>query len=386
MKAAVIHRNGELDEVVLDDVPAPTPGPDEVVLEVHAAALNHLDIWVRKGRPGLELSMPHVLGSDAAGVVVAVGKGVNTVREGDEVVLNPGLSCHKCAHCLRGEHSECLNFGIVGMSCPGTFAEQVAVPAINVHPRPPHLSWEEAAAFPLAYVTAWRMVMTRAQLKAGETVLIHGIGGGVALAALQLAKLVNAEVIVTSSSNDKLLRAKEFGADHAINYTKEDVAAAARDLTDGMGVDVIVDTTGAATLPSNLEAARRGGRMVHCGVTTGAEATINISALYWNQLSILGSTMGSQEDFRQLVDAVRTSRLRPIIDSVMPIERTRAAMGRMEKGEQFGKIVVTPHVLTDSEREGEERRRFEEAYEKEPAVEEERETASAGTVEENGNN
>jgi NADPH:quinone reductase-like Zn-dependent oxidoreductase len=362
VKAAVIYENGDLDKIRLADVPNPEPGEDEVVIEVRAASLNHLDIWVRKGRPGLELSMPHVLGSDAAGVVVDIGRSVMTVEVGDEVVVNPGLSCGWCEYCLRGQQSECLNFGIVGMSCPGTFAELVAVPAKNVHRRPAHLSWEESAAFPLAYVTAWRMLMSRARLQVGETVLIHGIGGGVALAALQIAKTANARVCVTSSSNDKLLRAKEFGADHTINYeTVDDVAAAVRDWTDGRGVDVIVDSVGAATFPVNLNAARRGGRIVHCGVTTGAQAQINLSALYWNHLNVMGSTMGSNEDFRQLVEAIDAARLKPIIDSVEPLERIRYATERMERGEQFGKIVVTPHILTGSEPERalEERRPYE---------------------------
>lgn len=349
MKAAVIYQNGGLDQLVIDDVPTPPVGPNEVVIEVRAAALNHLDIWVRRGRPGLELSMPHILGSDAAGVVAAVGDHVNHVKVGDEVILNPGLSCGVCAYCNRGAHSECISFGIVGMSCPGTFAEAVVVPAVNVAPKPSHLSWEEAAALPLAYLTAWRMLMTRGGLKVGETVLIHGIGGGVALAALQIAKLANAQVIVTSSSNDKLLRAKEFGADETLNYEREpDIAGAVRGLTDGVGVDLIVDAVGAATVPINLNAARRGGRMVHCGVTTGAEASVNLSAIYWNHLTIMGSTMGSREDFRQLLSAVKSSRLYPIVDSVHPIERARVAMERMETGQQFGKIVLTPHILTGS--------------------------------------
>ncbi|MCC6698955.1 MAG: zinc-binding dehydrogenase [Candidatus Hydrogenedentes bacterium] len=341
MRAAYISQNGELDCIQVGEVPDPEPAHDEVVIAVRAAALNHLDIWVRKGRPGLELCFPHVLGSDAAGTVVAKGRQVDSVHIGDEVVLNPGLSCGVCEYCLRGEHSECLYYGIIGMNRPGTFAERIAVPAVNVQPAPPHLSYTEAAALPLAYLTAWRMLMSRGNLKGGETVLIHGIGGGVAIAGLQLARLAGAEVIVTSSSEEKLARARGLGASEAINYgTNPDVAAAVKDLTGGRGVDLILDSVGAATWPINFGAIRRGGRIVHCGVTTGARTQADISALYWNHVSVIGSTMGSREEFRQMVRAVGIARLKPVIDSVLPLVDAANAVGRMERGEQFGKIVL----------------------------------------------
>jgi len=341
MKAAVIYENGGLDCIRVEDVPPPQPAAHEVVVGVHAAGLNHLDIWVRRGRPGQELSMPHVLGSDATGVVLDVGSAVRTVGLGEEVIINPGLSCGACEFCLRGQQSECLTFGIVGAIRPGTFAEEVAVPAANVYPRPPHLTVAEAAALPLAYVTAWRMLFTRAQLAAGETLLIHGIGGGVALAGLQLARLVNVEVVVTSSSDEKLARALALGAEHGINYENNpDVGAAVRDLTGGRGVDVVMDTVGAATWPTNFGCVRRGGRIVHCGVTTGAVAQVNLSALYWNQVSVLGSTMGSHEDFRRMLRAVGAAKLRPVVDSVEPLDRIAEATARMESGSQFGKIVI----------------------------------------------
>jgi NADPH:quinone reductase-like Zn-dependent oxidoreductase len=342
MKAAVIHEHGGLECVHVGDIPEPKAADGEVVLAVRAAALNHLDIWVRNGRPGFHLDMPHVLGSDAAGIVVDVGAGVEGVNVGDEVILNPGLSCGSCEFCNRGEHSECPSFGIVGLSRPGTFAERVAVPAGNLHPKPPHLTFEEAAALPLAYVTAWRMLMTRARLQSGETVLIHGIGGGVALAGLQFAKLVNAEVIVTSSSDAKLARARELGADHVVNYKIEsDVAARVREITSGHGADMVFDTVGAATWDTSLSAVRRGGRVVLCGVTTGASAQTNLQKVYWNQLTVLGSTMGSHEDFRRMLRAVCAAGLKPVIDSVEPLDRSREAMARMENGDHFGKIVLT---------------------------------------------
>lgn len=341
MKAMTLREHGGLECVRTEEVDEARAGTGEVVLEVRAAALNHLDIWVRKGRPGLVLQMPHVLGSDAAGVVGEVGPGVTSLKVGDEAILNPGLSCGACEFCQRGEQSECVSFGIVGLSRPGTFAERVAVPAANVHPKPPHLSFEEASALPLAHLTAWRMLVSRAKLQAGETVLIHGIGGGVALAALQIAKLFAAQVIVTSSSDDKLARAKSLGANHAINYRAvQDVAKAVRDLTAGRGVDVAFNTVGAAALPIDLAALRKGGRTVLCGVTTGASAQTDLRALYWNQISVLGSTMGSHEDFRQMLRAVTNARLKPVVDSVLPFDRCKDAMARMDAGNQFGKIVL----------------------------------------------
>ena len=341
MKAAVIHEHGELDRIRVEDIPEPKAGQGEVVLEVRSAALNHLDIWVRKGRPGVTLTMPYVLGSDAAGVVVELGPGTHGVKVGDEVILNPGLSCGFCESCRRGQQSECASFSIVGAGRPGTFAEKVAVPFCNVFPKPAHLSFDEAAALPLSYQTAWRMLMSRAGLKPGETVLIHGIGGGVALAALQLAKLAGAEVIVTSSSDEKLSRAAGLGADHTVNYkTAKDVAAIVKDITGGRGVDVVVDSVGAGTWDTNFNLVRRGGRNVMCGVTTGGQAPTNLRALYWNQLTIMGSTMGSHEDFRLMLRAVAAAGLEPVIDSVHPLENVAEATGRMEAGEQFGKIVL----------------------------------------------
>jgi NADPH:quinone reductase-like Zn-dependent oxidoreductase len=341
MKAAVIHEHGGLDRIRIDSVSEPEPTGDEVVLKVYSAGLNHLDIWVRKGRPGLEVAIPHILGSDASGVVVAVGADVKNINIGDEVILNPGLSCGFCEYCNRGEQSECPSFGIVGLTRPGTFTEQIAVPEQNVHHKPEHMNFDEAAALVLSHLTAWRMLITRAQLKPGQTVLIHGIGGGVALSALQLAKLTGAEVIVTSSSDEKLSRSIQIGADHTINYEAvNDVAQSVKDITNGAGVDIVIDTVGAATWPIDFSAVRRGGKIVLCGVTSGFQAHTNLQMLYWNQLTILGSTMGSHKDLRQMLKAVTIAKLKPVIDSVISLENTRDAMNKMEAGEQFGKIVL----------------------------------------------
>jgi NADPH:quinone reductase-like Zn-dependent oxidoreductase len=340
MKAAVIYEHGGLDRVKVEEIPEPTPAENEVLLQVRSAALNHLDIWIRNGRPGTELKGPHVLGSDAAGIILDKGAGMHGLKIGDEVILNPGLSCGSCEQCRAGEQSQCASFGIVGMTRPGTFAEKVAVPFCNLWPKPPHLSFNEAAALPLAYQTAWRMLISRAKLKAGEIVLIHGIGGGVALAAVQLAKLTGAEVIATSSSEQKLAKAAQIGADHTVNYKTVDVVEKIKDITHGRGVDIAFDTVGQSTWNTDFAAVRRGGRIVLCGVTTGPEAKTNLQVLYWNQITVLGSTMGSNEDFRQMLKAVTTVKLKPIIDSVHPLEKVRQAMGKMESAKQCGKIIL----------------------------------------------
>jgi NADPH:quinone reductase-like Zn-dependent oxidoreductase len=341
MKAVVIQEHGGLDKLRIEEIPEPEYSEDEVLLKVHSAGLNHLDIWVRKGRGNLNLPKPHILGSDAAGVVVATGANVTNVAVGDEVIINPGLSCGCCEFCSRGQQSECISFGIVGLSRPGTFAELLALPSRNVWPKPSHMNFNEAGVFVLSHLTAWRMLMTRAQLKPGQTVLIHGIGGGVALSALQLARLAGAEVIVTSSSDEKLERASQIGADHTINYRiVEDVAQHVKDITSGRGVDIVIDTVGAATWPIDFSAVRRGGKIVLCGVTSDTQAVTDLRALYWNQLTILGSTMGSEEDLHQMTKAVTKAKLKPIIDSVTKLENIKDATEIMETGQQFGKIVI----------------------------------------------
>jgi NADPH:quinone reductase-like Zn-dependent oxidoreductase len=340
MKAAVIREHGGPEVVRVEEIGDPVPKRGEVVLKVLCAGLNHLDIWVRRGRPGAQLQMPHVLGSDAVGVVTALGEGVTSPTVGELVIVNPGLSCGHCEFCQRGQQSLCVDFGIVGLVRPGTFAELVAVPAVNCHPKPEHLSDEEAGVLALAHVTAWRMLMTRVRIRPGETVLIHGIGGGVALAALQFAKMVGAEVLVTSSSNDKLSHAKRLGADHTLNYGLENVAAWVRLTTGGRGVDVAIDAVGAATWPLDIACVRKGGRIVLCGVTTGAQTETDLRTVYWNQLNVMGSTMGSAEDFRQMLRAVAVNRLKPVVDGVFPLAKVRDAIQRMESGEQFGKIAL----------------------------------------------
>ncbi len=343
MRAATIREHGGLDVVTIEDMPAPKPDEGEVVLDVRAAALNHLDIWVREGRPGLEVEKPRITGTDAAGTIAEVGPGVHGMEEGDRMVLYPGLSCGCCEFCLAGEHSQCSNFGIMGVHRHGTFAEQVAVPAFNLLHVPESLDLLDAAALPVAYLTAWRMLFTRAGLTPGDTVLIHGIGGGVALAGLQLTVMAGGRAIVTSSSDEKLERAVQLGAAETINYTEtEDIAAGVKEITGGRGADIALDSVGAATWPVDLAALRKGGTVVNCGVTTGAEAETNLHLLYWNQLSALGSTLGSRSEFRQFLRAVEVNGLEPLIDSSYKLENVRQAMSRMEDGQQMGKILLQP--------------------------------------------
>lgn len=337
MRALYFEEHGEPDRLLVGDRPLPEPGPGQVRVLVRAAALNHLDLFVLRGLPGVGL--PHVGGADGAGVVDRLGPGVTGVEVGQEVVFDPGVSCGECELCRKGEQSLCVRFSVMGEQSDGTFAEAVLVQAASLAPRPEHLSWEEAAAFGLTYLTAWRMLLTRGGLRAGESVLVHGIGSGVSLACLQLARMAGARVLVTSRSADKLRRATELGADEAIP-SGDEVAREVRRLTGGRGVDVVVDSVGEATWMQSLKAAAKGGRVLTCGATSGANPREEIRLIFWNQLTIVGSTMGSRDDWRQLVSTVSSRRLRPVVDSVMPLEGGRAAYERLARGEQFGKIVL----------------------------------------------
>lgn len=333
MKACVIHKHGGVEGLKIEEVSDPVPSQDGVIVEVHSASLNHLDIWVRRGARGKELKMPHILGSDASGMVKETG---------EEVVVYPGTSCGSCEYCNRGEETECSSFGIIGMSTQGTFSEYIKVPANCIFPKPKHMNLEEASGFPLTFLTAWRMLMVKAKLKQGESILIHGIGGGVALAGLILSKTFGAKVIVTSSSSDKLSKAGKLGADNLINYKTSDVISEVKKITNSKGVDIVFDTVGSATWRIDFECVRKGGRIVLCGVTTGANSEINLRTLYWKQISVYGSTMGSRGDFIAMLEVVNAKKLKPVIDSVWPLEEIQSATKKMEEQRQFGKIVIHP--------------------------------------------
>jgi NADPH:quinone reductase-like Zn-dependent oxidoreductase len=343
MRALYFASHGDTGNLLTGELPDPHPQPGEVTVAVQAAALNHLDLFVLRGLPGLNLELPHIGGADGAGRIAEVGRGVPGWNVGDEVVFNPGLWCGECEFCRRGEESLCIHYGLIGEHRKGTLAGLVRVPAVALAPRPAHLDWVEAAAFPLTFLTAWRMLVTRARLRSGETVLIHGIGGGVALAALLIAKHLGATAFVTSSADEKLARASALGADATINYTRTDVAREVRSLTGRRGVDVTVETVGEATWLTSLRSTAKGGRIVTCGATSGPNPNEEIRLVFWNQLSILGSTMGSAADWRAMVEAFAEWGLHPVVDSVHPLESARQAYERLEHGVQFGKIVVAVH-------------------------------------------
>ena len=341
MRAVILNGYGGLDNVAVGDVPRPkADGPHDVVVAVKAAALNHLDLFVVGGLPGVSHSFPFVLGGDGAGVVEAVGPAVTGVKPGDRVLINPGLWCGRCDFCLDGEQSMCTSYSLLGEHLPGTLAEAVRVPEANVHPLPADVSWPDAAAFPLAFLTAWRMLVTKARLLPHETVLIWGIGGGVALAALAIAKHAGARAIVTSGSDEKLARARALGADETINYRNQDVAKEVRRLTNKRGADVVVENTGEQTWETSLKALARAGRLVTCGGTTGPMVTTDVRRLFWHQYTIMGSTMGNRREFEAVATLFARGELKPVVDSVVPLARARSAFERMQRGEQFGKVVV----------------------------------------------
>ncbi|HEX5386158.1 MAG TPA: zinc-binding dehydrogenase [Gemmatimonadales bacterium] len=341
MRALALTGPGGIGRLAVCSLPEPKVGrPTDVRIRVRAAALNHLDIFVASGLPGVEHHFPHIVGSDAAGVVDAVGSAVRGVAPGDRVMVNPGLSCGACEACLDGEQSLCKTFRILGEHVPGTAAEYLVIDEANVARVPDDMPWDRAAAFSLATLTAWRMLTTRAALRPAETVLIWGIGGGVAQAALQIAVLVGATPIVTSGSDAKLESARGLGASLGVNHATHDVVAEVRRLTGGRGADVVVDSVGERTWQSSLRALRRGGRLAICGATSGPAVNIDLRRLFWHQWTILGSTMGSHREYREIVRLAGQGRLWPVVDRVVPLEGAVDAFARLAAGEQFGKLVI----------------------------------------------
>jgi NADPH:quinone reductase-like Zn-dependent oxidoreductase len=342
MRALTISTHGDLGRLeVRDDLPVPELGSDtDVRIRVHAGALNRLDLFVVGGLPGVTITPPWIMGGDGAGVVDAVGSAVRDLSVGDHAVINPGISDRTCEYCRAGEQSLCVRFRLLGEHLPGTFAEYVVVPAANVRMIPPTIAWPEAAAFTLATLTAYRMIVTRARVQPGEHVLIWGIGGGVSLAAMRLAKRIGARVWVTSSSDAKLARARKLGADETLNHTTLDVGREVRARTGKRGVDVVMDNVGESTWQGSLAALGRAGRLVTCGATSGPQVTTDVRRLFWNQWTIMGSTMGNDAEFDAVTELLRRGELAPVIDAVYPLEESRAAFERMRQAEQFGKIVL----------------------------------------------
>jgi len=342
VRALTISSHGGLDVLELrDDLPLPElRGPSDVRVRVRAAALNHLDLFMLGGLPGITIKPPWTLASDACGIIDAVGSDVKNLAVGDYVVINPGLSDRTCEYCRDGEQPLCPRFGILGEHFPGTAAEFVVVPAANVRTIPTSIPTDVGAAFTLATLTAWRMVMSRAQVKAGEDVLIWGISGGVALAALQICKQIGARVWAVSGSDEKLERAKALGADVLLNRNQIDVGRAVRERTGKRGVDVVVDNVGQAVWAQSLFALGRRGRLVTCGATTGPLVETDVRRLFWNQWTIMGSTMGNDAEFDAVVAELRAGRLIPPVDSIYSLDDGRAAFERLAGGEHFGKVVI----------------------------------------------
>jgi len=344
VRAVVLTATGGIEHLQISAVPdAPAPQAGEVRVAIRAAALNHLDLFVADGLPGVADRFPHIVGADGAGVVESVGPQVTAVRRGDTVMLNPGVSDYACEFCKAGEHSLCVNYHMLGEHLPGTIAELVTVPVQNVARIPalsPEVTWAEAAAFSLVTLTAWRMLVTRAQLRTDETVLVWGIGGGVSLAALRIAKLFGAWVIATSSDDAKLAAAKQLGADVTLNHKTQKVSQEVRALTNKRGVDIVVENVGAATWDDSLRCLRRGGRLVTCGATSGPQVSLDLRRLFWHHWSLLGSTMGNAAEYAEIVRRLGNGELRPIVDRVYPMVQVRQAYERLAKGEQLGKVVV----------------------------------------------
>jgi len=342
MRAVIFEQHGGPDVLKLADVRDPAIKPNEVLVEVRACALNHLDVWARGGLPGIKIPLPHILGNDVAGIVRQAGDVVTWVGPGDEVLLQPGVSCGHCEYCLAGRDNFCEEYDIIGYGRDGGYAQLVAVPGVNVIPKPRNLSWEEAAAVPLVTLTAWHMLVTRAAIQPGESVLVHAAGSGVGSVAIQIAKLFGARVIGTASSDAKLSKARELGADETINYSSDDWPKQVKRLTNGKGVDVVFEHTGAATWPGSLVSLKKGGRLVTCGATSGYDARTDLRQVFYRQLSILGSFMGSKAELLAAMKFVETGQIRPVVDRTLPLAEARRAHGLMEDRAQFGKLVLVP--------------------------------------------
>jgi NADPH:quinone reductase-like Zn-dependent oxidoreductase len=341
LKAVTIHQHGGVDQLRYEHFADPElTSPNDVIVKLHAAALNHIDLRLRRGLCRTKIPLPRILGLDGAGVVTATGSAVKNVKIGEAVCLYPVIGCGGCENCVADREFMCTRPNANTESTHGTYAEYIRVPARNCFPSPAGLSFAEAAAFPLVFLTVWRMLITNAELKPGETILILGIGGGVASAALQVASMLRARAIVTSSSDEKLLRAKQLSAEHGINYRNSDFPKEVRSYTGKRGVDVVVDCVGGESWAKSLEALAKGGRLTTCGATTGHTPPTNLQRIFWNDLSIFGSSSGSRAEFQKVLDFISVTGCKPIIDRIFPLNEAAQAHQRLEADKQFGKIVL----------------------------------------------
>ena len=345
MKAIVFDEHGEIDKLRYTDVPDPVLGARDVMIKVRAAAANYTDIWARRGMPGVSIIMPHISGSDAAGEVVDIGSGVEGVSVGDEVMIHPGIGCQQCQYCANGEEFFCRNFKIWGFQTgplDGGHAEYAKIPVSNVVYKPSNISWEEAASLPLILETVWRMLVVRARIRPGDTVLVWGAGGGLGTMAVQVCKLFNARAIAVASSDAKLSKASEMGAEFTINRSEQDVAQEVRRITERRGVDIVFEHVGQSTWPDSVRSLRYGGTVVVCGATTGFEANTDLRFLWNKQLNLLGSHMGSKADLMDALSFVERGLISPVVSEILPLKEVPKGQTLMEEDEAVGKIVYVP--------------------------------------------
>ncbi|MFI5176725.1 MAG: zinc-binding dehydrogenase [Terriglobia bacterium] len=341
MKAIRIHQHGGSNELRIDDIPIPQIKPNEVLLEVKATSLNHLDLWVRNGMPGVRLPLPLILGSDASGVVREVGELVKEIKVGDRVLVTPGYGCGKCGECCSGRENYCLKYSICGEHGDGIQAENLAVESRRLLPMPPDLSFEEGAAIPLVFLTAWEMLVNKAGVQPWHTVLVWSASSGVGSAAVQIAKLFGARVVTTAGGTDKVTKARQLlNADAVIDYRAQDVTKEVRSLTGGRGADIVVDHVGEATWEQSMRSLAKGGKLVFCGATTGPQVSFDMRFLFFKQQSILGSTMGDRGDLFKVLELVQRGKLKGVVDRTFDIEAIREAHDYLESGKQFGKVIV----------------------------------------------
>ena len=342
MKAVVFDRFGGPEVLEVREVPEPGIRPDEALVEVKACGINHLDLWVRQGLRGLDLEMPHILGNDIAGVVASVGEAVRHLKPGDSVLVCPTLSCGVCPACHAGDDHLCRDYDVLGRKRNGGYAARASVPAVNCLPYPENLKWEEAAAVPLVFLTAWHMLVGRARLEAGEDVLIIGASSGVGSAAIQIARMLGARVIATAGSAAKLERARSLGAHEVIDHSSGDIAAAVRALTAKKGVEVVFEHVGGPVFERAVAALARGGRLVTCGATAGGTVNLDLNLLFGRHLALLGSWMGRRAELIEVLKFVRDGRLKPVVDSVLPLAEARRGHEHIEARQHFGKVVLVP--------------------------------------------
>lgn len=340
MKAVRFHRYGGPEVLQYEDAPDPVRAHDQVLVRVKACALNHLDIWQRIGPPRVKVNLPHISGSDISGIVEEAPDGVKELQKGAEVIVSPGLGCGTCEKCLSGRENQCRYYGIIGSECDGGYAELVAVPKKNVLPKPERMDFVQAASVPLVFLTAYHMLVTKAAVEPGETVLVLGGGSGVGVAAIQIAKAFGANVVATAGTDSKLKKAVELGADFVLNHHTQDIMTEAKRFTGGRGVDVVVEHVGKATWDKSVKSVAKGGRIVTCGATTGFDAETDLRYVYSKEISIYGSFMGGAWELLKVLELFRQRRLRPVVDREFPLSSAMDAQARMEKGEHFGKIVL----------------------------------------------